>query len=93
MFAKKERPADWLVFLKRTNKKDQPIGWSYGAGDEARTRYLHLGKVALYRMSYTRGTSSIIARIFRLSTLFHDFYMTKNKMLTSCSILPRNTKM
>ena len=26
----------------------------YGAGDEARTRYLHLGKVALYQMSYTR---------------------------------------
>ena len=26
----------------------------HGAGDEARTRYLHLGKVALYRMSYTR---------------------------------------
>ena len=25
-----------------------------GAGDEARTRYLHLGKVALYQMSYTR---------------------------------------
>ena len=25
-----------------------------GAGGEARTRYLHLGKVALYRMSYTR---------------------------------------
>ena len=37
-------------------KKDQPSGWSfYGAGDEARTRYLHLGKVALYRMSYTRN--------------------------------------
>ena len=31
------------------------IGFSFsGAGDEARTRYLHLGKVALYRMSYTR---------------------------------------
>ena len=29
-------------------------GPDYGAGDEARTRYLHLGKVALYRMSYTR---------------------------------------
>ena len=29
-------------------------GMFYGAGDEARTRYLHLGKVALYRMSYTR---------------------------------------
>ncbi len=26
----------------------------YGAGDEARTRYLHLGKVALYQMSYIR---------------------------------------
>ena len=26
----------------------------FGAGDEARTRYLHLGKVALYRMSYIR---------------------------------------
>ena len=26
----------------------------FGAGDEARTRYLHLGKVALYRMSYPR---------------------------------------
>ena len=25
-----------------------------GARDEARTRYLHLGKVALYQMSYTR---------------------------------------
>ena len=26
----------------------------FGAGDEARTRYLHLGKVALYQMSYAR---------------------------------------
>ena len=38
---KKKSPAYWLDFL-------------FGAGDEARTRYLHLGKVALYRMSYTR---------------------------------------
>ena len=30
------------------------ICFLFGAGDEARTRYLHLGKVALYRMSYTR---------------------------------------
>ena len=30
-----------------------------GAGDEARTRYLHLGKVALYQMSY--GRISIVA--------------------------------
>ena len=27
-----------------------------GAGDGARTRYLHLGKVALYQMSYARRT-------------------------------------
>ena len=32
----------------------------YGAGDEARTRYLHLGKVALYRMSYTRGEHGLL---------------------------------
>ena len=29
-----------------------------GASDEARTRYLHLGKVALYQMSYTRVNKS-----------------------------------
>ena len=45
-----------LSSLCLTKRKDQPSGWSFlfGAGDEARTRYLHLGKVALYRMSYTR---------------------------------------
>ena len=32
----------------------------FGAGDEARTRYLHLGKVALYQMSYTRDNVGII---------------------------------
>ena len=35
-----------------------------GASDEARTRYLHLGKVALYQMSYTRkyvcGTATTV---------------------------------
>ena len=30
------------------------MGFFTGASDEARTRYLHLGKVALYQMSYTR---------------------------------------
>ena len=29
-----------------------------GAADEARTRYLHLGKVALYQMSYGRMLES-----------------------------------
>ena len=34
-----------------------PLGYgAVGASDEARTRYLHLGKVALYQMSYTRMT-------------------------------------
>ena len=33
-----------------------PLGYDaiIGANDEARTRYLHLGKVALYQMSYIR---------------------------------------
>ena len=30
----------------------------FGAEDEARTRYLHLGKVALYQMSYSRNGAS-----------------------------------
>ena len=38
---KKEKAADSLDCL-------------LGADDEARTRYLHLGKVALYQMSYVR---------------------------------------
>ena len=36
------------------NKERLGVPCFFGAGDEARTRYLHLGKVALYRMSYTR---------------------------------------
>ena len=38
------------------DKKEKPMQKHrfFGAGDEARTRYLHLGKVALYQMSYTR---------------------------------------
>ena len=31
------------------------MSFFFGASDEARTRYLHLGKVALYQMSYTRN--------------------------------------
>ena len=37
---RKKSPPDWVVI--------------FGAGDEARTRYLDLGKVALYQMSYAR---------------------------------------
>ena len=46
----------------------------YGAGDEARTRYLHLGKVALYRMSYTRGTREIIPHFSHLSIVLCAFF-------------------
>ena len=37
-------------------KTDTRLGvrFFFGADDEARTRYLHLGKVALYQMSYIR---------------------------------------
>ena len=40
----------------KTKKTTPGWVWSFvfGASDEARTRYLHLGKVALYQMSYTR---------------------------------------
>ena len=33
-----------------------------GAGNEARTRYLHLGKVALYQMSYAREARMILTK-------------------------------
>ena len=35
-------------------QKNHPKVVKSGAADEARTRYLHLGKVALYQMSYGR---------------------------------------
>ena len=38
-----------------------------GAGDEARTRYLHLGKVALYQMSYTRVSRCISVNAYIIS--------------------------
>ena len=51
----------WLwrrIELYARSVKKMPIKFNWhkknGADDEARTRYLHLGKVALYRMSYTR---------------------------------------
>ena len=34
----------------------------FGAGDEARTRYLDLGKVALYQMSYARKRKADYSR-------------------------------
>ena len=50
-------------------KKSRPIAEAiglYGAGNEARTRYLHLGKVALYRMSYARISKTYCTTFCRL---------------------------
>ena len=54
------RLTTWLCHLIKFDKnRTQETGRIlcpvfYGADDEARTRYLHLGKVALYQMSYIR---------------------------------------
>ena len=39
------------------------IAWKTGAGNEARTRDLNLGKVALYQLSYSRVTIGLYAEI------------------------------
>jgi hypothetical protein len=51
----------------------------FGAGNEARTRDLNLGKVALYQLSYSRVKTASIIAVFgarsRLKRLF-IFIMT-----------------
>ena len=65
----------------------------FGADDEARTRYLHLGKVALYQMSYIRkygasgrnrttDTGIFSPLLYRLS------YRGKLKMATQMGLEP-----
>ena len=44
-----------------------------GAADEARTRYLHLGKVALYQMSYGRISGAFIPAPSRFSTVLSQY--------------------
>ena len=41
-------------FPSAGGKRSSVGNFKAGAGNEARTRYLHLGKVALYQMSYAR---------------------------------------
>ena len=48
------------VILQKNKGMTPVMPLLFGAGDEARTRYLHLGKVALYQMSYARGTKRIL---------------------------------
>ena len=42
------------ILFAPKNKTTHRVVLFFGAGDEARTRYLDLGKVALYQMSYAR---------------------------------------
>ena len=50
------------VYMKKAKNRlklsFQPV--LFGAADEARTRYLHLGKVALYQMSYGRILETLL---------------------------------
>ena len=54
----------------------------FGAADEARTRYLHLGKVALYQMSYGR-----IFGAFYLAPISSDALKTSFKVGESLRFL------
>ena len=54
----------------------------FGAADEARTRYLHLGKVALYQMSYGR-----IFGAFTLAPVISDALKTSFKVGESIGFL------
>ena len=47
---------DLISYFKTKTPNLTGGGFCSGAGDGARTRYLHLGKVALYQMSYARRT-------------------------------------
>ena len=44
---------------RKKKKAADSLDCLHGADDEARTRYLHLGKVALYQMSYIRISLSL----------------------------------
>ena len=51
-----------------------------GAGDGARTRYLHLGKVALYQMSYARMNVQPELHIFCLRLHRKHFWCLRSEL-------------
>ena len=59
-----------------------------GAGNEARTRYLHLGKVALYRMSYARVSMGYITTICVFVKFFFSFFSASSFKNKKCLCLP-----
>ena len=69
-----------------------------GAADEARTRYLHLGKVALYQMSYGRTfhvfvpdclPATLIIIPYRPEIVNHKFAFSAKKLETRLSVFKR----
>ncbi len=52
-FSLAEKASEFIAPISRKKKTPSRVSF-FGAADEARTRYLHLGKVALYQMSYSR---------------------------------------
>ena len=70
----------------------------FGAADEARTRYLHLGKVALYQMSYGRTfhvfvpdclPATLIIIPYRPEIVNHKFAFSAKKLETRLSVFKR----
>ena len=81
-------------------KKRSDVCHSHGAADEARTRYLHLGKVALYQMSYGRiwclDTGIFSPLLYQLSYRGApdvDYYTAKSKFVKrKMQIFSKNLK-
>ncbi len=55
---RRKGPADMELSPPGGSGMEQ-VSFDVGAGNEARTRYLHLGKVALYQMSYARRSMTV----------------------------------
>ena len=63
-----------LCPLKQKKKDTRKCILLFGAGDEARTRYLDLGKVALYQLRYARTAMVIIRHETTIvNSFFHSF--------------------
>ena len=66
--------SEFFRCVKQKQDTRMDVLFLFGAGDEARTRYLHLGKVALYQMSYARGTIGILSEEYQLVNTFLNFF-------------------
>ena len=74
-FAHRWRQQVLLLLTKETGHPKLDVLF-FGAGNEARTRYLHLGKVALYQMSYARENKMYFNKGFSsCQASFADFFI------------------